>query len=194
VNVKSKVIWAIGTIASGCDDFVISHLVQALKSNMWKTKSACLFALSQFGARAAKLSIPTLTKLLKESAINKQSIAETIVKLGEDGENNLLRIMSQENDSNYKLKSAICRAFALSNIDSPNIDFIVECLFKASRINNPLIRKNSLFSIRVLAERSQERVTYLKRKNVIPFYYKMLMDKDTSIQAVKIEFDVNLLF
>lgn len=186
VNVRSKVIWAIGRIAAGCDNSVIIPIVEALKSNMWKVKSTCLFALSQFGYRAAKLAVPILIKLLKESAINKQAIAETLVKLGSEGESTLLRVMNQENDSNYKLKSSISRALSLANINSPNIDFVVECLFKSCKSNSSLIRKNALFAIRMLAEKADEKVTYLKRKNVIPFFYEMMMDKDFDIQMVTI--------
>ncbi len=185
VNVKSKVIWALGRIASGVDNSVIPYVVEAVKSNMWKVKSACLFTLSQFGSRSARLALPVLIKLLKESAINKQTIAETMVKLGNEGESSLLKVMNNENDSNYKLKSSIAKAFALSNVRSPNIDFIVECLFKTAKANNALIRKNALFAIRILAEKSDEGVTYLKRKNVIPFYYEMMLDKENSIQAVR---------
>jgi hypothetical protein len=185
VNVKSKIIWAIGRIAAGVDNSVILPVVEALKSNMWKVKSACLFTLSQFGYRCSKMAMSTLNKLLKESAINKQTIAETMVRLGSDGESTLLRIMSTEPDSNYKLKSSIAKALALSNVNSPNIDFIVECLFKTAKVNNPIIRKNALFAIRILAEKADEKVTYLKKKNVIPFYYEMMFDKEISIQAVR---------
>ena len=74
---------------------------------MWKVKKASMYTLSQFGSRAAKNSLPYLIKLLKESSINKNLIAKTIVKLGIEGEGVLLKIMSNEPDSNYKLKSAI---------------------------------------------------------------------------------------
>ncbi len=184
VNVKSKAIWSIGRISAGCENSVIVSVVEALRSNMWKVKCTCLFALSMFGQRCARLALPLLVKLLKESAINKQAIAETIVKLGNEGESVLLKIMSAENDSNYKLKSSIAKSLGLANVTSSNIDFIVECLFKSANSNNALIRKSSIFSIRVLAEKSEERVTYLKRKNIIPFYYEKMLDKDATIQAV----------
>ena len=64
------------------------------------------------------------------STINKQIIAETIIKLGIEGEGVLLDVMRSEIDSNYKLKSSIARSLALTNISSPNIDFVVECLYK----------------------------------------------------------------
>lgn len=187
VNVKSKIIWTIGRISKGCDETVINYIVDSLKSNMWKVKSACLYTLSCFGSRAAKQSLPFLKKLLKESAINKQAIAETVVKLGAEGEACLIKIMTTEPDSNYKLKSSICRSFSLTDITSPNIDFIVETLFKAANIStSPYIRRDAIFAIRTLAERCEDNITYLKRKNLIPFYYEKLIDKDQSVQNVTI--------
>jgi hypothetical protein len=41
--------------------------------------------------------------------------------------------MRNEVDSNYKLKSSIAKSLALTNINSPNIDFIVESLYKAAQ-------------------------------------------------------------
>jgi HEAT repeat protein len=186
VNVKSKVVWALGRTAQGCDNSIIQYIVETLKNNMWKVKSACLYALANFGARAAKQSIPLLKKLLKESAINKQAIAETVVRLGSEGEATLIKLMQSEPDSNYKLKSSICKALALTDMTSSNLDFIVETLFKAANVSTSgVIRRDAIFAIRVLAEKSEENITYLKRKNIIPFYYEKLLDKDPSVQAVK---------
>lgn len=99
--------------------------------------------------------------------------------------------MRSEVDSNYKLKSSIAKSLALTNINSPNIDFIVECLYKAAqyknikfRSNNSIIRKSALFALRMLHEKSEERVTYLKTRHILPFYYKCLSDKEPEIQAV----------
>jgi HEAT repeat protein len=187
VNVRSKVIWTIGRISKGCTDSIIQSIVECLKNNMWKVKSACLYTLSCFGNRAAKQALPLLKKLLKESPINKQAIAETMVKLGPEGEASLMKIMTIEPDSNYKLKSSICRSLALTDITSPNIDFIVETLFKAANIcSSGVIRRDAIFAIRMLAERSEDNITYLKRKNLIPFYYERLTDKDKTVQRVMI--------
>ena len=182
VNVKSKIIWAIGRIAQGTDSLVIPFIIDSLQNNMWKVKKASMYALSQFGSRAAKNSLPYLIKLLKESSINKNIIAKTIVKLGIEGEGVLLKIMSSEPDSNYKLKSAIVHSLAYADINSSNIDFIIECIFKQGKNSSNLVRKSSIFSIRVLTEKADEKITYLKRKNVIPFYYDKLKDKDSNIQ------------
>ena len=194
VVVKSKIIAAIGKIASGCENAVIPHLVEALKGNFWKVKLACMNALAEFGARAAKAALPYLNKLLRESPINKQNIADSIVKLGFEGESNLLRILTTEDDAQHKIKSVIAKALSLSAINGPNIDFIVETLFKVSNSDNALIRLNSLIAIKALADRADEAVTYLKRKNVIPFYYNKLTDKDLAIQSVNNFFSSIIIF
>ena len=132
VNVKSKSIWCLGKLANACDISAIELVINNLSSNVWKVKMACFITITCFGERCAHLVLSLLKKMLKESTINKQIISETIIKLGIDGETCLLDVMRQEIDSNYKLKSAIAKSFALTNINSPNIDFIVECLYKHS--------------------------------------------------------------
>jgi len=184
VVVRSKVVAAIGQIASGCENAVIPYLVETLKTNFWKVKLACMSSLAEFGARAAKAALPYLHKLLRESPINKQNIADTIVRLGFDGESILLKILTTEDDAQYKLKSVIAKALSLSAINGPNIDFIVETLFKVSNNDKALIRLKAVIAIKNLADRADESVTYLKRKNVIPFYYNKLTDKDLDIQSV----------
>ena len=186
VNVKSKIIWDIGRIAPAVENSAINEVAFCLQNNMWKVKKATLYALSQFGNRCNKNIIPYLINLLKESAINKQLIAETIVKLGIEGENALLLMMNSEPDNNYKLKSAVIRAYSLADITSPNIDFILESIFKQSNNEFPSVRKACIFTIHELAERAQENVTYLKKKNIIPFYYEKLKDKDINIQGYAI--------
>ena len=185
VVVKSKVVIAIGKIAPGCENYVIPHVIEALKTNMWKVKLACLNTLSQFGVRASKLALPYLYKLLRESAINKQVIADTIVKLGYEGESILLKILTTEDDSNFKLKSVTAKALGYTDLNGPNLDFIIETLFKSSISENSLIRFNCLCAIKNLEDKSDDHITYLKKKNVIPFYYNKLTDKDLTIQTVR---------
>ena len=186
VEVKSKIIWDIGRIAPAIDNSVIGEVANCLKNNMWKVKKAVLYNLSQFGNRCYKNIIPYLTNLLKESPINKQLIAETIVRMGIEGENNLLLIMNSEPDSNYKLKSAVIRSYIYADITSPNIDFILESIFKLGNNEFTSVRKACIFTIHELASRANESITYLKKKNIIPFYYEKLKDKDVNIQGYAI--------
>ena len=186
INVKSKIIWDIGRIAPAVENSAINEVAFFIQNNMWKVKKATLYALSQFGNRCNKNIIPYLINLLKESAINKQLIAETIVKMGIEGENALLLMMNSEPDNNYKLKTAVIRGYSYADITSPNIDFILESIFKQCNNEFSAVRKACIFTIHELAERAQENITYLKKKNIIPFYYEKLKDKDINIQGYAI--------
>ncbi len=186
VNVKSKILWDIGRIAPAVDNSAINEVALCIQNNMWKVKKATLYALSQFGNRCNKNIIPYLINLLKESPINKQLIAETIVKLGIEGENALLLMMNNEPDNNYKLKSAVIRGYSFADITSPNIDFILESIFKQCNNEFSAVRKACIFTIHELAERAQDNITYLKKKSIIPFYYEKLKDKDINIQGYAI--------
>ena len=192
VNVKSKIIWDIGRIAPAVENSAISEVAFCVQNNMWKVKKAALYALSQFGNRCNKNIIPYLINILRESPINKQLIAETIVKLGKEGENSLLLMMNSEPDTNYKLKSAVIRGYSYADITSPNIDFILESIFKQSNNEFPSVRQACIFTIHELAERAQENIIYLKKKNLLPFYYEKLKDKDISIQGYAINCIKNL--
>ena len=168
------------------DNSAIGEVALCIQSNMWKVKKATLYTMAQFGNRCNKNIIPYLINLLKESPINKQLIAETIVKMGIEGENNLLLMMNNEPDSNYKLKTAVIRGYSFADITSPNIDFILESIFKLGNNEFPSVRKACLFTIHELASRANENITYLKKKNIIPFYYEKLKDKDINIQGYAI--------
>ena len=100
---------------------------------MLKVKYACLFSIAAFGPRCSNMALPHLIKLFKESTINKQSVAETMIKLGPEGESILLKMMHIENDIDFRLKSSILRAFGLFDLSSPNIDFVMEAIFESSR-------------------------------------------------------------
>lgn len=52
--------------------------------------------------------------------------------MGIEGEKYLIKLLINLPDSDYLLKSSIIKGFALTDITSPNTDFIVEALYKAS--------------------------------------------------------------
>lgn len=186
-NVKSKASWALGRLASAVDEPTIIKLTEGLKSLMWRIKSSAMFSLSQIGERAASIALPHLFKLLREAPINKQMIAETIIKLGTNGETGLLKLVNtREEESNYKLRSSILQSFKLCNLNSPNIDFILETLYKCTSDLNSHTRKSALFSLKLLYDKNKDDQgkLYLRKKTIIPLYFQKLIDKDKDIQKV----------
>lgn len=58
--------------------------------------------------------------------------------------------------NNVKAKECIIKAFALSDITQPNIDFVIETLFFAySQEMHEQIRKAALMSLDILHKRSE---------------------------------------
>ena len=65
--------------------------------------------------------------------MNKQTVAETIVQTGAQGEQMLITILNKEPLNSMKLCIYIVRALALSNVENASIDFVIEALFKIAR-------------------------------------------------------------
>lgn len=184
-NVVAKAIWALGVLAPGLSERIIPAISSTLTGvNLWKVKCACLCTIAAFGSRG-DLACPVLVKMLLESQLNKQIIAETLVKTGAEGETVLLKILNKEDDSKNKLKASIAYAFALSRVDSLNFDFILETLFKYSANPDASIRKACLSTILVLFKQAKGTVTYLETRNIIPLFYKKLSDKEKEIRDVR---------
>ena len=169
-------------------------------------KRSAIFALSKLGIVAAEPSIPILSKLLLESPINKTVIAEAMINMGNLGEEKLLDIIDKNkqynNNQNDKLISSIAKSFAFVNLNSTNIDKVIQFLcHQLNKSLSPSIRKNCLFSLRKLSNRltknnpninfnesiENNNYIYLTEKNIIPIFYEKLKDKDFEIQKYAID-------
>jgi len=92
-------------------------------------------------------------------------------------------MLKTEPENNSKLRECVARALALSNVHNPNIDFVIEVLFQASKDKNATVRKASLLSLDILHKKAQrDQVTYLKARHLLPFFYRCLSDKEKSVR------------
>lgn len=125
-------------------------------------RAAACAAIADFGPQMADPGIPILMKLLKDGQQNKQIVAETIIALGPQGETELIALIRKNEAqsrvlNNNKAKECIVKAFALANIEHPNIDFVIETLFYTySRDQNASIRKASLIALDILHRKSEK--------------------------------------
>ena len=198
ISVLSAMVWALGKILNPSNVELIPILLKYIQSDIWKVRRASLFALSKFGSIAAEEAIPILTKLLIESPINKTIISEVIIKMGNLGENKLLEIL-EKNNKNDKLVSSITKSFSYLNLNSNNIDNIIQLLCQKLYYNTSSnIRKNCLYSLRKLSNRLKKynpnldlsennKYIYLTEKNIIPLFYEKLKDKEFKIQKYAID-------
>lgn len=82
------------------------------------------------------------------------------------------------------------RAFALANITSPSIDFVIEILLKSAKDQtSAVMRKAALISLDILRKKAidesgsgEPAITYLRARNLIPFFYRCLSDKDKTVR------------
>ena len=77
--------------------------------------------------------MPILVKLLRDGQLNKQTVAETIVLMGAKGEQTLVSILDKEPQHNHQFRTCIVIALALSDVQNPAIDFVLEMLFKTAQ-------------------------------------------------------------
>lgn len=92
-------------------------------------------------------------------------------------------MLKSEPENNHKLRECVIRALALSDVSTPNIDFVIEVLFTASKDKHAHVRKASLLSLDILHKKSEnDGVTYLKPRHLMPFFYRSLSDKDKTVR------------
>ena len=206
IDVLSAMLWALGKNLDPSLIELIPILIKYIQSNIWKVKRNSIFALSKYGVVAAEESIQILSKLLTESPMNKTIIAEAMVSMGNLGEEKLLEIIDKNhnysNNKNDKLISAIVKSFSYINLNSSNIDKIIEFLcYQLNKSLSPTIRKNCLYSLRKLSNRltknnpninfnenkENNNFIYLSEKNLIPIFYEKLKDKEFEIQKYAID-------
>ena len=198
ISVLSAMIWALGKNINPSNIDLHPILLKYIQSDIWKVRIAALFALSKLGIIVAEKAIPILTKLLLESPINKAIISEVMISMGNLGETKLLEIIDK-NNKNDKLVSSITKSFSYINLNSNNIDYIIQLLCQKLYSNpSAIIRKNCLFSLRKLSNRlkkynpdiifsENDKYIYLTEKNIIPLFYEKLKDKEFQIQKYAID-------
>lgn len=68
-------IWAIGRLGSEAVPRGIKCVVRALKDSYWKVRTAACIAAGCLGPKAAPHALPSLTKLLRDGTVNRQTVA-----------------------------------------------------------------------------------------------------------------------
>ena len=94
----------------------------------------------------------------------------------------MIGLLSQQPQSNLKLRLGIIQALAQSNVHHTSIDFVVESLFRTTQDQMPQVRRETLMAIHALQERARGSVTYLKPRGVLPLYFKCLRDGDKDVR------------
>lgn len=182
-QIRTMAAWAIGRLGNEASK-VTSELLGLLKDEFWKVRSAACISLASAGLPAANVAIPVLAKILKDGSINRATVAETIVRLGPQGEKLVIEIMAKEPLSNMILRTAVIKALGQANVANNNIDYVIETLFKLSNDRTSQIRKEVLLSLKSISDRATTKITYLNPKTLLPLYIKYLKDPCKEVRDI----------
>jgi HEAT repeat protein len=69
-------------------------LIDLLRDGYWKVRTAACIALASTGQQVADKAIAALARLMKDGSINRDNVAETIVRLGPKGEHLLIEMLN----------------------------------------------------------------------------------------------------
>lgn len=125
--------WCAGEIGPSASHKTGKLLINLLKDNYWKVRTASCLALGFMGENLSETVFPVLTKILRDGSINKKTVCQTLIRLGVNGEQILLDILKNVSRSNYKLKASIIDSLKLADVNKPTIDFILEELFRNAK-------------------------------------------------------------
>ena len=94
-QVRNMSAWAIGRLGTEALR-AINDLILLLKDEFWKVRTAACISIASAGPSAANIAIPVLVKILKDGGINRATVADTIVRLGSQGEKIVIEVMNKE--------------------------------------------------------------------------------------------------
>ena len=185
-QVRTMAAWAIGRLGPVAYK-AGPALISLLKDSYWKVRTAACISLASAGHNIANQAIPILYKILRDGSINRNTVAETIVRLGPAGEKLLIDMLNREPNGNATLRSGAVRALAFANAYSSNIDFVIEALFQLANDNMPSIRRDVILTLKSLADKAKLQVTYLKPRMLLPLYFKFMKDPAREVRDAATE-------
>lgn len=181
-------VWAIGKIGHN-PSISMDKIINLMNDSYWKVKTSACVAIGLLGPDAITKSMPALVEHLKTGSINRVIVAETIIKLGEDGERMLIEILKKARVNDAKLILPIVQSLELANITHNTIDFVIEELLKFAKADHIPIKKSALETLYKIQERSEEqKIIALDPKAIIPFLYTCLSSNNIEIREIAREF------
>ena len=164
-SIRAMAAWVIGKFGPKClqkqtetspniyQSKILQNIQKLLSDKFWKVRTSACITLACLGPTPILLSLEVLLAALKTGKINRQIVAETIIKMGNDGERILIEILKRMRVKDCGLIVPIIRSLELVGIwdDSGSIDFVLEEL-----INGVKSRLDSVRDFRRLGRSKME--------------------------------------
>lgn len=130
-NVRALAAWCVSRFSQEANARIIKRLAELLLDIHWKSKVMACISLGFIGEKCSKVAMPVLVKVLRDGSINKSTVCETLIRLGEAGERCLIEELKTIKHDHLSLKSII-ESFKDADYSKPSIDFVIEEIFKYS--------------------------------------------------------------
>ena len=151
-SVRAMAAWVIGKFGPNCllksspqnlnnihQNKILTSIQGLLKDKFWKVRTSACITLACLGPTPILLTLEHLLSCLKSGKINRQIVAETVIKMGKDGERILIEILKRMRVKDCGLIVPIIRSLELVGIwnGSGSVDFVLEELINGvkSRID-----------------------------------------------------------
>lgn len=105
-------------------------MLELLRDNFWKVRISACICLGNVVDYPYEHVVEALVRCLKDNTVNKVTVCQTIMKLGAIGEEILLEVLRNTNQSDFKLKEAVVISLREADVSNPHIDFVLEEVFK----------------------------------------------------------------
>ena len=145
-KVRSAAASAIGMLDPSISNGALGNLINLLKDGYWKVRYSACAALQQLGPFAA-LAIDSLLIVLKDGSVNRNQAACTLASIGDSGESALTKIVMQDSHISSQIRVSAAYGLSFSNVLSPHIDKVIECLYATTKDRIPSVRKAVLKSL-----------------------------------------------
>lgn len=151
-------------------DSLYEEIKRLLVDSFWKVRTAACISISCMGKKYISQALPILLKAVKSGSVNRTICAETIVKMGRDGERMLVEIIKRMRVKDSALICPILQSLEMVDL-APNggLDFVLEEMINGAKSDDGKIRKSCLISLRKIKERVDSHNHSLKKAAELKF-------------------------
>ena len=163
---------------------VLATLQRLLKDRRHRVRHSVCVAIGHLGAGANAIAMDVL-RAMDGGKVQRTTAAKTLVKLVPVGQQLLLDLLCNarcQTKGGEKTRVAACQGLAFLPVASSLMDAVVRVLFDTCQDPTANVRAAAVLALGSLSSRTNETVTYLKSRSLLPFVYSHLKDADQIVR------------
>jgi HEAT repeat protein len=163
---------------------LLATLQRLLYDRRHRVRHAACVAVGHLGSGANGIAMDVL-RALDGGKVQRGAAARTLVKLVPVGQQILLDLLCNarcQTKGGEKTRVAACQGLASLPVASPLMNAVVRVLFDTCQDPTANVRAAALLALGTLSFNTNETVTYLKSRSLLPFVYSHLRDLDQIVR------------